>query len=452
MNTIKSQKGQALIIIAFAMVGLIGFSALAIDGGRVLSDRRHAQNAADTAAFAAALAKVNGENFTAAAQARATSNGYDGGAASDVQVNNPPVSGPFSCASSPATCGEYIQVIITSYVPTTFARVIGRQQVTNVVEAVARAQTNVSSPLHGGAAMVALKPDGTGFQGSGNGFLDVNGSGIFSNSDDACSMVFTGTIDFYVDTSYATASPGTICKTGGVDLNGPTTSGSQVPYPPTEYNVPPPTVTCSGPGSIVGNQIFPGNHGSLNLSGDYEFMPGNHCFSGSVRFTGGDITANDVNFRIDGGDFSTNGNSSFTCSNMMVYGVGGSGMSFNGNGNNTCTGVTFYMESGGVTWNGNVSNDFSAPTTGNYDGLLVYSPYGNSSDIVINGNSGSEFTGSIIGISAPIAVNGNSYSNGLHTMIIGYEIAYTGNGDTTIEFIADEQYIPPANPTIELTE
>ncbi|HEX9332631.1 MAG TPA: pilus assembly protein TadG-related protein, partial [Anaerolineales bacterium] len=52
------ERGQALILIAFAAVGLVGFAALAIDGSRVFSDRRHAQNAADTAVLAAALAKI----------------------------------------------------------------------------------------------------------------------------------------------------------------------------------------------------------------------------------------------------------------------------------------------------------------------------------------------------------------------------------------------------------
>ncbi len=52
------ERGQALILIALAAVGLFGFSALAIDGSRVFSDRRHAQNTADTAALAAALARV----------------------------------------------------------------------------------------------------------------------------------------------------------------------------------------------------------------------------------------------------------------------------------------------------------------------------------------------------------------------------------------------------------
>src|SRR5687768_3698245 len=84
----KSEKGQALVIIALAAVGLFAFTALAIDGSRVFSDRRHAQNAADTAALAAALAKIrtpdyppnapDAPNLAAieAGEDRAESNGY----------------------------------------------------------------------------------------------------------------------------------------------------------------------------------------------------------------------------------------------------------------------------------------------------------------------------------------------------------------------------------------
>ena len=55
MNPKPQERGQALILIVFAAVALFAFAALAIDGSRVFSDRRHAQNAADTAVLAAAL-------------------------------------------------------------------------------------------------------------------------------------------------------------------------------------------------------------------------------------------------------------------------------------------------------------------------------------------------------------------------------------------------------------
>lgn len=81
----KSEKGQALILIALAAIGLFAFAALAIDGSRAYSDKRHAQNTADTSVLAAALASIRCEPCTAvqkrtaainAAQLRATSNGY----------------------------------------------------------------------------------------------------------------------------------------------------------------------------------------------------------------------------------------------------------------------------------------------------------------------------------------------------------------------------------------
>ena len=54
IRNMKYQHGQAIVLIVVGIVGLIGMTALAIDGGNAYSDRRHAQNAADTAAFAAA--------------------------------------------------------------------------------------------------------------------------------------------------------------------------------------------------------------------------------------------------------------------------------------------------------------------------------------------------------------------------------------------------------------
>src|SRR5574339_1138907 len=74
-----SDRGQALVLIVLAAVGLFAFAALAIDGSAVFSDRRHSQNASDTAAFAAALALTRNpsSNWQQAGVDRAASNGYD---------------------------------------------------------------------------------------------------------------------------------------------------------------------------------------------------------------------------------------------------------------------------------------------------------------------------------------------------------------------------------------
>jgi hypothetical protein len=51
---VSTEKGQVLVIIILALAGLMGFVALAIDGGMIYSDRRTAQNVADAAAYAGA--------------------------------------------------------------------------------------------------------------------------------------------------------------------------------------------------------------------------------------------------------------------------------------------------------------------------------------------------------------------------------------------------------------
>src|SRR3990170_1691367 len=88
----KSEKGQALIIITFAIIGLIGLTGLTVDGGMAYSDRRPAQNAADSAALAAALAHVRETDLTTAAQSIATTNGYDNnGTSNTVTISTTPV-------------------------------------------------------------------------------------------------------------------------------------------------------------------------------------------------------------------------------------------------------------------------------------------------------------------------------------------------------------------------
>ena len=47
----NSEGGQVLAFLAICFVVLLGFAALAIDGGMVFADRRQAQNAADASSL-----------------------------------------------------------------------------------------------------------------------------------------------------------------------------------------------------------------------------------------------------------------------------------------------------------------------------------------------------------------------------------------------------------------
>lgn len=50
----NKERGQALLLVAFALLALVAFAGLAIDGGRLYADRRQTQNAADASALAGA--------------------------------------------------------------------------------------------------------------------------------------------------------------------------------------------------------------------------------------------------------------------------------------------------------------------------------------------------------------------------------------------------------------
>jgi Flp pilus assembly protein TadG len=461
----SSERGQALILIAFAAVALFAFAALAIDGSRVFSDRRHAQNAADTAALAAALAKVRGNDYVNAAVLRAQSNGFDT-ANSTVEVHqcdeaglNPPCEG----LPSSADASQYIQIVIRMSTPTTFARILGWQQVPTVVSAVARAVTGESPVGSNTPAVSAMSPtDPSAIHGNGNFNLEINNSGIFDNSNAAggcpngSALLFNGNGTYDVDTGYEVV--GQSCDVGSNTIIGDFKTVTQQPYPP-QIDIDAPSITCSGDTtpawSGTGWLIPPGNHAYMDIpGGSVTFAPGNHCFPAGFRLSGNTptITANDANFLISGGVFDITSNGSFNCSNLLVHVNGGTGMRLNGNGTSNCTGVTFYLSTGNVTWNGNSTNIFSAPTSGTYKGLLVYLPYGNSNPLTISGNASSEFTGSIIAVSSPIQLQGNNATLALSTKIIGYTVGFSGNGKFQINYDPSQQYAQGEPTMIQLTK
>ena len=471
MNSKPTERGQALILIVFAAIVLFGFAALAIDGSRVFSDRRHAQNAADTAVLAAALAQVRGGDYANAAIKRAESNGFTV-SNSTVEVHkcnegglNPP------CEGLPADADEsqYIQVVIRMSTPTTFARILGRTEVGTVVSAIARAVGGSPGVSGASQAISAMSPhDEKAVWGNGNFTLNIHDSGIFDNSDHGCALQTSGASGTYnVDTTYDVV--GGYCSSGPPTLNPSealNTGVTQMPYPPA-IDIPAPTFTCAEEGdtsaawSGSGWLVPPGNHAYQDIpGGNVIFAAGDHCFPAGFRLSGntpsisvGERASDNVNFLISGGEFQIASNGSFNCvGNLLVHSNGGTGMRLNGNGTNNCAGVTFYMSTGNVTWNGNSTNLYSAPTSGTYKGLLVYLPYGNTQPITVSGNASSKFTGSIIAVSSPIELRGNNSTLALSTKIIGYTVQFSGNGTFEIDYDPSLQYAQGEPTMIQLTK
>jgi hypothetical protein len=476
----KSEKGQALVIIALAAVGLFAFTALAIDGSRVFSDRRHAQNAADTAALAAALAKIRTPDYPpnapdapilaaiAAGEDRAESNGYVTDADTMVEVNfcneaglNPPCEGLPASADTPEEQAEYIQVVIRLTTNTTFARIIGRNTVPSIVTAIARAKPGSFSPLLEDMALAAMNlhnPDA--MLGHGNINLDVNGGDVFVNSDYTGSCPPSGAMGVDGNGIYQAEGyqlVGTLCQRGNPDLDESVVqSTTQVPM---FADLDPPDITCDPGSGLVGTTFTPGTYGHIDIpGGTYTFENGNYCFTDGIYLHGVvNIIANNANFLITAGEFFSNANGTFDCTTLLVHINGGSGMRFNGSTEFDCNGVTFFASTGTLEWNGAESSTLIAPSTGDYANLLIYFPSTNPSALSINGNSDSTLQGSIIAAASPISILGNSTSVAgnpleLTSQIIGDTVNIGGNGNIVINYEPGQQFSLSDPHAISLTE
>ena len=458
----STERGQALVIIALAAIGLFGITALAIDGSAKFSDRRHAQNAADTAALAAALAKVNaltsglsnspiacpdpGGAPSAVCAAlldaglnRAGDNGYDDNlVTNNVEIYSPPISGYYSGNE------DYVQVIITSYVSTYFARVIGINQTQNTVEAVAL--TKEGGVLGDGAMIISYDPDpncssGGGSGGgsvdvSGNGTLNLNGGGIFLNSDEVC--------------GYVAPNCPNITITGGVGINSAATvdnidQKSGCPYPPVTENInqdpvvipedvyfpdappecgltaPTPTLLGVAPDGKQEWMIYPGYYTDFPQAG---LIPNNkHIYMYSGTYCINPPMNQDLQW--SGASFlSLNGSTDPSKNDYHAYNPDG---------------VTLYLTSGGgfsLSINSPILLD--ASTSGDYQGYLMILEGTHTSieSCVINGGSYLDINGLIFAPYCDITINGGSEPTAeINAQLIGWDIKLTGNN--TINFNYD---------------
>ncbi len=189
------EKGQAIVLLVFLLIGLIAITALAVDGGLLYQSRRNTQNGADNAALAGAQAICYGENVSSKALASASANGFnDDGVANTVTVSHPPVSGPFAGNSA------YVEVVITSQQTPAFVRLIYAGAFETSARAVGHCQDTPAQVLGGGAGLLVLNPSaGSAFKGSGTNTVTVSG-GVFVNSNSSSALNLSGSARLTSDT------------------------------------------------------------------------------------------------------------------------------------------------------------------------------------------------------------------------------------------------------------
>ena len=206
MATLRDRRGASAVVFASSAIVIMGFVGLATEAGTWYLGRRDAQNAADAAAVAGALASIYGANATTSATSIAAQNGFTAGANVAVAINTVPVAG----------ANSQIQVTVSQTMVPLITSLFGIDPVT--IGATAAAQVKSI----GSACALALSGD-----------LRVTGTSISS----ACAFAGNGTSSTAVSVtgallaSTATAVGG-CCGAGTVTLSGRPSS----PYHPLTTN------------------------------------------------------------------------------------------------------------------------------------------------------------------------------------------------------------------------
>lgn len=474
----NNESGQLLVILAVALVVLLGFTALAVDGGAILADRRTDQNGADAATLGGVGAvseyiesnkiyNLNCEDFKNytdvklnpdgsvkrplvqlginAAISRAANNGFDIDGFV-IEANNPLPAGKANVVTYDTTTCESNEikypVIISKDVKTSFMHFVFGGLATNKVESTASLL-----PLHDigwGYTIVGLKKDCSSsnptVEFDGNNTVKIGSSsppkttgGVFSNG--VLDVNGKGSSEFKIevngDINYL-CNPGGYINPSGAPVS-PTPAPASDPFvtpeitPPTcESFVDPPQINKNTP------PLKPGSYHGLKVSGAKDILtmgPGLYCFDQDFIVSSGTVTGTGVTiFMTNGASVKINAGTDPKVTPTPIP-------------DSELATVKLSPPTNAVCSPG--SNNCSIPK------VLIYLAPGNTGSVSLEGNSVSQFDGLVFAPNGSVDVGGNN--NSTTTMGISV-IAWTVkvHGNVTLNLFTDSGSLPTENSTINL--
>ena len=300
-NSRRGAGGQAIVLVAFIMVVLLGFAGLAIDSGHAYLDRREMQAAVDAAALAAAYRYMNTSDYGQSEQAGAA-----------VYAQNERLYGSYSCsgdASRSVTCnfgdssGQTLSISVAdhSIAGVTFTATgrhniaVAMMQVLGTgpsVPVTATATAMARRPGSNGAAIQTLSP--AGCAGSGNSLTftgtsttlvtgDIWSNGSITDNGSASGSVNGNVIDIC---PAIPPSPLPNFSVTGSQVNGWTMPDPGFAQPPLNTT---PQNWLSASGSVEQPGTFASNP-NITGSGCYFLNGGVYDWQAGFKFNGGFIS------------------------------------------------------------------------------------------------------------------------------------------------------------------
>lgn len=369
----RDESGAIAIMFALMLPVLFGIIGLGVEAGLWFKERRELQTIADVAAISAAIENSYGATsteITTAVTLEASRNGFDATTDTITYVGSP-TSGTYAGNTS------YIEVSITRTLDTILSQVFYSFNPTTTARAVATSGGTTN------ACMLSLNTTAQkAIEISGNGAISATGCILASNSSDSSSIEITGSASVTTD---SLSTVGDYLVSGAAALNTtstPTAGAPSINDPYSDLAVPS-YAGCDQSGYKVNPS------GNVTISPFSSTTPYVFCNGLDIK---GTLNLDPGTYVVDGGTFNLNAGAVLTG-----------------------TDVTFILTSSTTsdyakyTMNGNASVNISAPTTGDYAGILMYSDRdGPDQDNVLNGNATTTFNGALYFPSSKLTFQGNA--------------------------------------------
>jgi hypothetical protein len=408
------RRGSVSVLVAVCLTLLLAIVAIALDGGILLSERRHAQAVSDAAALAAAVDLCLGNPASTAEQSALTAaaaNGYANDRQTSVITPNltdasgAPVHGIWCPPITGDHVGDphYVEVVVEWNQNRAFSTIFGSGAIPVRARSVAM---GVSGP-YSKAGIIVLDPSSKdALHESGNPTVNVNAPVIVDSSDPGA-MSVAGASTFVAPEINVT---GNLNLTGGANLSGTVNTGVTPTTPdPLRFLEPPrpETLTVQSRSPL-----------SLRDGSSHTLSPG--------VYTGG---------------ISISSNTSVTLQPGIYY-INGGGLNLSGSANLTGNGVLIYNEPLSATDQISISGQgtvtLSPPTSGLYAGITIFQarPPSLQPQASIAGGVGFNITGTLYTPGALLKITGNSATALLGSELISRYLTIGGTANLKITWDA----------------
>jgi hypothetical protein len=362
-----------VIIVALSLVALLGLTGLVVDGGNMMATRRRAQNAADSAALAGAVALLKEGSTNRArndALLYAQDNGFlNSGTDDTVTVNCPPVFGPHA---GDTNC---VQVQVYKELPSYFIRLLIQRK----PSVLAQATATISKAQGEGDGLIVLDPERDhAMEITQDAIVEVANGGIAVNSNDKEALLAK-------DRSRVQGTR--IRVTGGTKIDGGTVQASPV------TGVPPvadPLAMVPEPDpQTLGLRTFPGLKISLDKN-----QPKIDLLNANVSSASGvlDVHQGQKAAVVLSPGIYTGGMELKDVPVIMqpgIYYLDGGGLKMEGTASLSGTGITLFNGSRTSDFGGIELKDYSklnieAPLDGIYKDIILFQARNNDKEVKIN--------------------------------------------------------------------